>query len=165
VSEPRDTIDCGLCAAPIGPEAFFCSRCGELARTPPPDAVVAGPWRAILAAEGEDRDTVFGAPAVLLPGDDPDDGVAPRAGDTAPAPDDLPELFEGDLDPPEGFRETAWFLDGEDPDALSAIENRDVPAEDRVERYRPENVVVTDDARRRLSLGGRDADGAEEDER
>ncbi len=146
-------MTCSLCGASVAAAAYFCSACGDLIRTPPEDAPVAGPWRAILRAHGEARDTVFGAPAVVLPDDGEGDG------DTAPAPraapadeDDLPDLFEGDLDPPEGFRETGWFLDGEDPDALSAIENRDVPAEDLAERYRPENVVVSAEARRRLSL-------------
>ncbi len=150
-------MNCTLCDAKVDRTACFCSRCGELLRPPPPGAPVAGPWRAILAAEGEARDTVLGAPAVALPGDDADaeDDAPPR-----PAPADDPD-FDGDLDPPEGFRETAWFLDGEDQEALSAIENRDLPADDRADRYRPENAVVPDAARRRLSLA--DGDAPEED--
>lgn len=157
-------MNCTLCAAEVDEAACFCSRCGELLRAPPPGAPVAGPWRAILEAEGEGRDTVFGAPAVALPGDDGEDEPPVWR----PRPTDEPDLygdFDGDLEPPEGFRETAWFLDGEDPDALSAIENRDLPADDRIARYRPENVVVPDAARRRLSLAEDepDPDGPEED--
>lgn len=149
-------LKCSLCAAPVDDGAYFCSRCGELARTPPPGAPVAGPWRAILEARGDGRDTVFGAPAVVLPGDDGgDDGPAPAA--RRPPPDEF-EPFEDE--PPEGFRETAWFLDGEDPDELSAIENRDRPAAERAGHYRPENVDVPDAARRRLSLAS-DADDEE----
>lgn len=151
MSDTPDPVDCPLCGAAVAPEAFFCGRCGDLIRTPPADAVVAAPWRGILAAEGEERDTVFGAPAVSLP-DDADTPAEPTPEPEDASDPELPELFEGDLDAPDGFRETGWFLDGEDPETLSAIENRDVPAEDLADRYRPENVVVPDAVRRRLSL-------------
>lgn len=148
--KPERRERCDLCAAEVGPAAFFCARCGDLIRRPPPGAPLAAPWRALLAAPVEARDTMLGAPAVAFD-DHPSDAPPP------PPPERLSEAFDAvPLDPPEGFRETAWFLDGEDPEALSAIENDDLPAAEHGARYRTAHAVVDERDRRRLSLAADD---------
>lgn len=66
------------------------------------------------------------------------------------------------LDPPEGFRETGWFLEAEDPEALEAVEQGDLPPLERSARHRADRVEIDEAQRRAWSL---DYDDDEEDAR
>ncbi len=57
-----------------------------------------------------------------------------------------------------GFRETMWFMDAVDPEALSGIENEDI--RDRAEKFDDDGREIDDDTRRKFSLSaGGDAPG------
>ncbi|MCB9527639.1 MAG: zinc ribbon domain-containing protein [Myxococcales bacterium] len=147
-------MTCPHCRRPAEDDACFCSACGQMLRRPPEGAPIAPAWQAWLGADDDDRPTLFGAPA-----------IADAAGDTTPVAEPAPlaasladdsldglDDFQSPLDPPEGFRETAWFLEAEDPDALAEIEQGDAPLTERGARYRRDRAVVEEAARRAYSL-------------
>ena len=147
-------MNCTHCQRPVADAAHFCSACGHMLRRPPPEAPLAPAWRAWLGG-AQARPTLLGVPAV-----DDTTPVAEPAPLTGGIVDEItdengfePDDFDGpSLDPPEGFRETAWFREAEDPDALSEIEHDDRPAAERGARYRTDRAVVEEAARRAYSL-------------
>lgn len=150
-------MNCPHCRRPAAADACFCSACGEMLRRPRRGAPIAPAWQAWLGAD-DDRPTLLGAPAIAdgagdtLPVAEPAPLTAASADDALDALDELDDFESPPLDPPEGFRETAWFLEAQDPDALAEIEQGDAPLTERGARYRRDRAVVEEADRRAYSL-------------